>query len=165
MDKKILKSSKAICLLALIPWGLWALIIILRLMRFAELINFNVYLGIDIAPIAWYDDEAIIAQYIELTGYVITNIMMIGMVFLFIYKSLKGMDVNEVFSRGNVMLLYGMAAVSFFYELFTSNRGILYGSRELVLDTAPFTTPLILLVVAVFYRLALHAYEENRLTI
>ena len=84
---------------------------------------------------------------------------------MFIYKSLKGMDMNEVFTRGNVRLLYVMAAVSFFYELFMANRGILYGSREVVLDTAPFTTPLVVLVVAMFYRLALHAYEENRLTI
>lgn len=165
MDSKILKSSKAICILALIPWGLWTLIIILRFLRFAGLINFNVYLGIDIAPIAWYDDEAIIAQYIELAGYSITNVAMISMVFMFIFKSIKGMNVNEVFSRSNVRLLYGMAAVSFFYELFTANRGILYGSREVMLDTDPFITPLIWLVVAVFYRLALHAYEENRLTI
>lgn len=84
---------------------------------------------------------------------------------MFIIKSLKGMDINEVFSRGNVRLLYLMAAVSFFYELFMANRGILYGSREVILDSDPFTTPLILLVVAMFYRLALHAYEENRLTI
>lgn len=165
MDNKILKSSKLVCFLALIPWGLWTLVIILRLLRFAGLINFNVYLGIDIAPIVWYDDEAIVAQYIELAGYAITNIVMISMVFMFIYKSLKGMDVNEVFTRGNVRLLYVMAAVSFFYELFMANRGILYGSREVVLDTDPFTTPLVVLVVAMFYRLALHAYEENSLTI
>lgn len=165
MDNKILKSSKLVCLLTLIPWGLWTLVVILRFLRFAGLVNFNVYLGIDIAPIVWYNDEAIIAQYIELVGYAITNVVMISIVFMFIIKSIKGMDVNEVFTRGNVRLLYLMVAVSFFYELFMANRGILYGSREIILDSDPFTTPLILLVVAVFYRLALHAYEENRLTI
>lgn len=165
MDKKILKSSKAICLVALGFWGLWALIILFRLLRFAGIINFNLYLGFDIAPIVWFDDEAIIMQWIELAGYVITNVAMVSLVFLFIYKSLKGMKKNEVFTRGNVLLLYLMAAVSFFYELFITNRGIIYGKREIVLDSDPFTTTLIILVVAVFYKLALNAYEENRLTI
>lgn len=165
MDKKILKTSKTICFVALGFWAMWALIILFRLLRFAGIINFNLYLGFDIAPIVWFDDEAILAQWIELAGYVLTNIAMICLVFLFIYKSIKGMKINEVFTHVNVRLLYLMAIVSFFYELFMANRGILYGQRQVVLDSDPFTTTLIILVVAVFYKLALNAYEENRLTI
>ncbi|MBQ0085896.1 MAG: hypothetical protein KBS65_06630 [Prevotella sp.] len=165
MEDKILKRSKTVCYLALVFWGIWALLIIMRLLRFMGIINFNIYLGIDIAPIVWFDDEAIIAQWIELTGYVITNITMICLVFLFIYKSLKGIKANEVFTHINVRILYLMTATSFFYELFKANRSILYGNREVLLDSDPFTTTLIILIVAVFYKLALCAYEENRLTI
>ncbi|MCQ2113783.1 MAG: hypothetical protein MJY52_01825 [Bacteroidaceae bacterium] len=165
MEDKILKRSKTVCYLALVFWGIWTLVIIMRLMRFMGIINFNVFLGIDIVPIVWFDDEAIIAQCIELAGYIITNIAMICLAFLFITKSLKGIKVNEVFTRVNVRILYIMAAVSFFYELFQANRSILYGNREVVLDSDPFTTTLIILIVAVFYKLALCAYEENRLTI
>lgn len=166
MDKKIIKSSKVACYIALSLWSLWAVLFVLRVLRFAGIITFNAYMGIDIAPVEWIDDpEVVPVQWVELLGYIITTAAMIVLSFVFISKSLKGVSTDSVFNRTNARLLNIMAATAFFFELFDSNRQIIFGERLLVINSNLFVVPLVILVVAMFYRLALHAYEDSNLAI
>lgn len=166
MDKKIIKSSKVACYIALSLWGLWAVLFVLRVLRFAGIITFNAYLGIDIAPVEWIDDpEVVPVQWVELLGYIVTTAAMITLSFVFIHKSLKGVSTDNVFNHTNARLLNIMAATSFFFELFDTNRHIIFGWREVVINSDLFVVPLIILIVAMFYRLALHAYEDSKLAI
>lgn len=166
MDKKIIKSSKTACYIALTLWCLWALLFVLRVLRFAGIITFNAYMGIDIAPVEWFDDpEVVPVQWVELLGYIFTTAAMIVLSFIFIHKSLKGVSTDSVFNHANARLLNIMAATSFFFEFFDTNRQIIFGERTLVVTGNLFVVPLIILVVALFYRLALNAYEDSNLAI
>ncbi len=166
MDKTIIKSSKKACYIALTLWSLWALLFVLRVLRFAGIITFDFYMGIDIAPVAWIDDpEVVPVQWVELLGYIVTTAAMIILSFIFIHKSLKGVSTDSVFNRANARLLNIMAVTSFFFELFDTNRQIIFGWREVVINSDVFVVPLIILVVAMFYRLALSAYEDSNLAI
>lgn len=166
MDKKIIKSSKVACYIALTLWSLWAVLFVLRVLRFAGIITFNAYMGIDIAPVEWIDDpEVVPVQWVELLGYIITTAAMVVLTFVFIYKSLKGVSTDSVFNRTNARLLNIMAVTSFFFELFSTNRQIIFGWREFVITSDVFVVPLIILILAMFYRLALHAYEDSNLAI
>lgn len=168
MDKKMLKSSKIACLVAMALWSMWAVIFVLRVLRFAGIINFEVGLGIDIAPVQWITDDPDIVpvQWVALLGYIFTTAAMLTMIFVFLYKSLKGISSDTVFNRANCRLLYAMAGLGFFYELFDTNRHIfLAAQRELVLTSDAIVLPLVIMVVSVFYKLALNAYEDSKLAI
>lgn len=166
MDKKIIKSSKTACYIALSLWGLWTVLFVMRVLRFAGIITFNVYLGIDIAPVVWFDDPEIIpVQWVELLGYIISTAAMIALSYIFIHKSLRGVATDSVFNSTNARLLYIMSVVAFFFELFDTNRQIIFGSREVVLTGSVFVMPLVILIVAMFYKLALNAYEDSNLAI
>ena len=166
MDKGLIKASKTACTIGMTLWTLWAIVFILRLLRFANIISFNCGLGIDIAPIVWIDDpEVVPVQWVELLGYIISNVLMLTLTFIFLYKSLNGVSTNSIFNSTNAGLLNALVCVSFFYELFDDNRLIIFGERALVLTSDIFVVPLCILVISIFYKLALNAYEENHLTI
>lgn len=162
-----MKSSRLACNLALFLWGLYAAVFALRLMRYAGIISFNVYLGIDIAPIAWYEDdqEAQIAQWIELWGYVVTTFLTLYLTLWFIISTHKGIATNNVFTCSNVKALMWLSGIMFFHNIFTDNIGIIYGAREVCLNSTPFINSLIVLIVALLYKMAVNVSEENKLTI
>lgn len=167
MEKSVIKSSKMACNLALALWSICTLVFVLRLMRYLGIITVNVYLGIDIAPIAWYPDdpEAQIAQWIELFGYVITTTILLIMTFLLIISTRKGIKSNRVFTHSNAKALLYLSGVVFLNILFTDNIGIIYGSRSVCLTSNPFVYSLVILIVAMLYKMAVSITDENNLTI
>lgn len=145
---------------------IWAVVMLLRVLAICGLLNFEVGLGIDIAPAVWFNDpEVDFVQWIEVVGYIVTNVLMIWLLACILITAIKGLKSGNVFSRKNVCRLYTLAAVSLFYELFDDNRRIIYGARELVLNMGVFTTPVILCCVALIYAIAVSTAEENSLTI
>lgn len=166
MTNSITKSTKVVCYIALIFWCLWALVFILRILRYCNIIGFNVYCGIDIAPINWFDyDDDLWAQWIVLIGYIATSAIILPISFCFIYKTIKGIKSNEIFTRSNARALKWLPAIIFFYTLFTDNLGIVYGSHEIYVSSSPIVCTVVTLIVAMLYNLAVNASEENRLTI
>lgn len=167
MEKSVIKSSKMACNLALALWSVCTLVFVLRLMRYLDIITVNVYLGIDIAPIEWYpnDPEAQIAQWIELLGYISTTIMVLVLTFNLIIRTRNGINVNRVFSHSNAKALMCLSAIVFFNILFTDNLGIIYGSRSVCLTSNPFVYSLVVLIVAMLYKMAVSISDENELTI
>lgn len=167
MERSVIKSSKLGCRLALCLWSLYALVFVLRLLRYVGILTFDIYLGIDIAPIAWYQDdpEAQIAQWVELVGYVLTTISMLCLTLHLIVATRRGIATNMVFTRSNARLLLWLSGIMFFHVLFADNLGIIYGSRQLYLNATPFVSCMVVLIVAMLYRMAVSVSEENNLTI
>lgn len=167
MEKSAIKSCKLACSMAVCLWSIYALVFVLRIMRYAGLITFNVYMGIDIAPIAWYEDDpdAQIAQWIELVGYVLTTVSVLFITLRLIIATRRGIATNQVFTRSNARLLMWLAGFLFLHIFFTDNIGIIYGSRQLVINASPFISCMVVLIVAMLYNMAVGVSEENNLTI
>lgn len=166
MEAKVIKSSKLACTLAMCLWSIHALIFALRLMRYAGVISFNVYMGIDIAPIEWYEDqEAQLAQWIELVGYIATTIAVLYLTLRLIIETWRGIATSKVFTRTNARLLMWLTGIVFFNILFTDNIGVIYGSKQVVIRSAAFVSCLAILIAAMLYRMAVNVSEENSLTI
>lgn len=167
MENAVIKSSRMACNLALGLWSICTLVFALRLMRYLGIITFNIYLGIDIAPIAWYpnDQEAQIAQWIELFGYVTTTTIVLILTFKLIISTRKGIKRNRVFTHSNAKALMCLSGMCFLNILFTDNLGIVYGSRSVCLTSNPFICSLVVLIMALLYKMAVSITDENNLTI
>ena len=82
-----------------------------------------------------------------------------------ILKHLKG---GTIFNRANVTLLWIMVAVLPIYSFITDNMRIACSTAEhfdLVLTDNPFIYTLVALIVALLYKVAYDAAEEQKLTI
>ena len=167
MEKSVIKSSRIACNLSIALWSICTFVFVLRLMRYLEIITFNVFLGIDIAPIEWYPDdpEAQIAQWIELLGYVTTTTILLILTLKLIISTRKGIKTNRVFTHSNAKALMYLSAAVFLGTLFSDNLGIIYGSRSVCLTSNPFVYSLVVLIVAMLYKMAVSITDENSLTI
>lgn len=167
MEKRVIKSSKWACTLALVLWSLFALVYVLRLLRYFGLISFNIYCGIDIAPIVRCDDdpEFVTVQWVELIGYAVTTFCLLCLSLRLILMTRRGLVYGKVFTARNARILMMLVPVVFFQILFDDNLAILYGSRQLYVGSTPFTSSLVTLIVAMLYRIAVIESEENSLTI
>lgn len=166
MEKRVIKSSKWACTLALVLWSLFALVYVLRLLRYCGLISFNIYCGFDIAPIAWEDEPALVAmQWVELIGYAVSTFCLLYLTLRLILMTRKGLVSGKVFTARNARVLMMLVPVVFFQILFDDNLSIIFGSRQLYIGSTPFTSSLVTLIVAMLYRLAVIESEENSLTI
>ena len=167
MEKRVIKSTKWACSLALVLWSLFALVYVLRLLRYCGLISFNIYCGIDIAPIVWCDDdpEFVTVQWVELIGYAVTTFCLLCLSLRLILMTRRGLVYGKVFTARNAHILMMLVPVVFFQVLFDDNLSIIFGSRQLYIGSTPFTSSLVTLIVAMLYRLAVIESEENSLTI
>lgn len=167
MEKRVIKSTKWACSLALVLWILFALVYVLRLLRYCGLISFNIYCGIDIAPIVRCDDdpEFVTVQWVELIGYAVSTFCLLYLTLRLILMTRKGLVSGKVFTARNARVLMMLVPVVFFQVLFDDNLSIIFGSRQLYIGSTPFTSSLVTLIVAMLYRLAVIESEENSLTI
>ena len=164
--KEIKTKASILCKVLLGFVAIWAVVMLLRVLAICGLLDFEVGLGIDIAPAVWFNDpEVDFVQWIEIFGYVATSVLMIWLLARILLTVIDGLKNGNVFSRSNVYRLYALALVSLFYELFDDNRSIIYGLREVVLNTGVFTTPVIICCAALIYAIAVSTAEENSLTI
>lgn len=167
MEKKVIKSTRWACSLALALWSLFALVYVLRIMRYCGLISFNIYLGFDIAPVEWCeeDPEFVVVQWVELIGYAVTTFFLLCLCLRLILMTRRGLVSGKVFTARNARVLMILVPVVFFQILFDDNLAIIFGSRQIYIGSTPFTSSLVTLVVAMLYRLAVIESEENSLTI
>ncbi|MCH4156845.1 MAG: hypothetical protein LKF31_11140 [Muribaculaceae bacterium] len=164
--EKVLTATKSAGYVALILIAGWILLLALQVMRWSGIIDVNIGGGSNIKAIAWNADSTVLMiQYIELAGYVISSVIMIGMSFLFIRKCLSKLKMGKIFSSRNVGYLWGMTITDLFFELFTTNCNILFGVREIQVNSDIIVSPLFFLVITLLYQLAVYASEENDLTI
>ena len=76
--KEIKTKASILCKLLLVFVAIWAVVMLFRVLAICGLLNFEVGLGIDIAPAVWFNDpEVDFIQWIEIAGYILTNVLMI----------------------------------------------------------------------------------------
>lgn len=166
MRDSIIRSTRTTCRVTFGFWCIWALVFVLRVLRYCGIISFNIYMGIDVVPVTWVDDAGQqVAQWIELVGYVLTSALVLWLSFLFIRRTMTGLTSGEVFTRSNVRALKWMVPLVFFNVFFTDNLLIIYGQMQLYIGATPFVASMLTLIVAMLYSLAYSTQEENRLTI
>lgn len=166
MANSVTKSTKLVCAIALVSWCIWAILFVLRILCYSGIAGWDMSWA-NIRPITWYPNSynAAIAQWSEIIGYVVTNVLMLLISLRFICTTLRGLNSNEVFTRSNARSLMWLSVIIFFHTLFADNIDVLHGSHMFELTSGPFTCTIITLIVAMLYRLAVNASEENRLTI
>lgn len=93
---------------------------------------------------------------------------MAGLFAAFAINILKHLKGGTIFCRGNVMLLWIMVALVPIYSFVSDNMGIACSPKEhfdVVLTDNPIFYTIVALIIALLYKLAHEAAEEQKLTI
>ena len=107
----------------------------------------------------------------KLTMFVINRLMIItlaGLMAAFVFNILKHLKGGTIFNRANVVLLWIMAIVLPIHSFISDNMGYACSATdqyEWCLTDSPFVYAIVALIVAMLYKLAYDAAEEQKLTI
>ena len=107
----------------------------------------------------------------KLTMFVINRIMIItlaGLMAAFVFNILKHLKGGTIFNRANVVLLWIMAIVLPIHSFISDNMGFACSASdnyEWCLTDTPFVYAIVAVLVAILYKLAYDAAEEQKLTI
>ena len=160
MEKASYKALKAVCALTLIGSILWVAF-------YAVQSYYVLTTGSGHGVINWGSPR----MGLKLTLFVVNRIsilLMAGLVAAFAYNILKYLKGGTIFNHANVVLLWIMAIVLLIHSFISDNMGIACSASEhfdLVLTDSPFVYAVIGLIVALLYKLAYDAAEEQKLTI
>ena len=107
----------------------------------------------------------------KLTMFVINRILiltMAGLMAAFVYNILKHLKGGTIFNHANVVLLWIMAIVLPIHSFISDNMGYACSATdqyEWMLTDTPFVYAIVAVIVAMLYKLAYDAAEEQKLTI
>ena len=107
----------------------------------------------------------------KLTMFVINRIMIItlaGLMGAFVFNILKYLRGGMIFNRANVVLLWIMAVVLPIHSFISDNMGFACSDADHFdwrLTDTPFVYAIVAVIVAMLYKLAYDAAEEQKLTI
>ena len=164
MKQKTFKNIRTVCIIALFMCGIWALVMLGHFLTMSFAPNhdfFGKMVGLKIMD--WSTHTT--AKIIYFILYVISTIVMIWLCVKAVCNILKGIKEGVVFPKSNVKLFYWMALADFIYMAVNRNSTFLYGFNSIYFNHDNFTTPFIILIFAMMYKVASQAVEENNLTI
>ena len=164
MKQKTFKNIRTVCIIALVMCGIWALVMLGHFLTMSLAPNhdfFGKMVGLKIMD--WSTHTT--AKIIYFILYVISTIVMIWLCVKAVCNILKGIKEGVVFPKSNVKLFYWMALADFIYMAVNRNSTFLYGFNSIYFNHDNFTTPFIILILAMMYKVASQAVEENNLTI
>ena len=98
----------------------------------------------------------------------ITIVLMAGLTAAFVYNILKYLKGGTIFNHANVVLLWVMTIVLPIHSFVSDNMSIACSPSEhfdIVLTDSPFVYAFVALLMALLYKLAYDAAEEQKLTI
>ena len=107
----------------------------------------------------------------KLTMFVINRLLILtlaGLMAAFVFNILKHLKGGTIFNRANVVLLWIMAIVLPIHSFISDNMGFACSASdnyEWCLTDAPFVYAIVAVLVAMLYKLAYDAAEEQKLTI
>ena len=107
----------------------------------------------------------------KLTMFVINRITILtlaGLMAAFVFNILKHLKGGTIFNRANVVLLWIMAIVLPIHSFISDNMGFACSATdqyEWCLTDTPFVYAIVAVIVAMLYKLAYDAAEEQKLTI
>ena len=160
MKKTSKKVLKVLCVFALICTLLWVVF-------YAIQTYFILTTGSGNGVINW--DSPNIGS--KLTMFVINRITIItlaGLMAAFVFNILKHLKGGTIFNRANVVLVWVMAIVLPIHSFISDNMGYACSATdqyEWCLTDTPFVYAIMAVIVAMLYKLACDAAEEQKLTI
>lgn len=161
-NEMITRACKAV----LVVLACWLMLVLLQCLRWTGIINLNIGAGAQVQPAIWSAETKVLTiQYIELVGYLLSSLFMIGMSGSLMLRCINDLKRKKIFNRQNARRLWMITVGSFFFELFSSNLFILFGVREIQFGSNLLVTPLMFLVITLLYDAAVSVSEENELTI
>ena len=107
----------------------------------------------------------------KLTLFVINRLLIItlaGLMAAFVFNILKHLKGGTIFNHANVVLLWVMAIVLPIHSFISDNMGYACSAtdqHEWCLTDSPFVYAIVAVIVAMLYKLAYDAAEEQKLTI
>ena len=164
MKQKTFKNIRTVCIIALALCGIWALVMLGHFLTMSLAPNhdfFGKMAGWNIMD--WTTHTT--AKIIYFILYMISTIVMIWLCVKAVCNILRGIKEGVVFPKSNVKLFYWMALADFIYMAVNRNSTFLYGFDSIYFNHDNFTTPFIILILAMMYKVASQAVEENNLTI
>ena len=164
MKQKTFKNIRTVCIIALFMCVIWALVMLGHFLTMSLAPNhdfFGKMVGLKIMD--WSTHPT--AKTIYFIVYVISTAIMIWLCVKAVCNILKGIKEGVVFPKSNVKLFYWMALADFIYMAVNRNSTFLYGFNSIYFNHDNFTTPFIILILAMMYKVASQAVEENNLTI
>lgn len=113
----------------------------------------------------WMEDVKWL-QIALIIGRMIGGVAFSALMTIFILNSIRALKNGILFPICNVGVLYAAAATYFTYRFCYSNIGIVTGyERNLLLDMDDIIVPLIMIIFAIIYKVAVKVSQENSLTI
>ena len=160
MGKTSYKTLKAVCVLTLIGCVLYVAF-------YAVQSYYVLTTGSGCGVINWGSPR----MGLKLTLFVVNRItifLLAGLVAAFVFNILKYLKGGTIFNHANMVLLWIMALVLPIHSFVSDNMGIACSPSEhfdMVLTDSPFVYTVIAVIVALLYKLAYDAAEEQKLTI
>ena len=160
MKKTSSKVLKIVCVFALICTLLWVVF-------YAVQTYFVLTEGSGNGVINWGSPH--IGR--KLTVFVINRVMILtlaGLMGAFVFNILKYLRGGMIFNRANVVLLWIMAVVLPIHSFISDNMNFACSAtdqHEWMLTDTPFVYAIVAVIVAMLYKVAYDAAEEQKLTI
>lgn len=114
---------------------------------------------------SWFTD----AKWLQITmlvGRIIGGLGFSVLISLFIIRSFRALKNGTIFPKGNIPLLYASAGALFLYRFCYTNMAMATGlDRNICINSDDLIMPLLLVMFAMVYTIAVRISEENRLTI
>ena len=160
MNKKSVKFLKIVCyvMLALIP--LWLIVY--------GIYSYGVFTSTGGEDIIHWGSPRIGIKVAVFIAHRVALFAMAVLLTAFVINILKNLKNGTIFNRANVLLLWVMVIVLSIYAFLSDNIEIAYSPTEhfdLVLSDNVFLYPLVALIIALLYKIAYDAAEEQKLTI
>ena len=160
MKKTSNRALKILCVLTLICIVLWVAF-------YAFQSYFVLTTGSGHGVINWGSPR----MGLKLTMFAVNRLMILtlaGLMAAFVFNILKHLKGGTIFNRTNVVLLWIMAIVLPIHSFISDNMGFACSAtdqHEWALTDTPFVYAIVALIVALLYKLAYDAAEEQKLTI
>ena len=160
MNKTSSKALKIVCIFALICIALWVAF-------YANQSYYVLTTGSGHGVINWGSSN----MGSKLTMFAVNRLcilLMAGLMAAFVFNILKHLKGGTIFNRTNVMLLWVMAIVLPIHSFISDNMGYACSATdqyEWCLTDTPFVYTIVAVIVAMLYKLAYDAAEEQKLTI
>lgn len=160
MKKTSKRTLKIVCLLALICIVLWVAF-------YANQSYYVLTTGSGWGVINWGSPNigSKLAMFIVNR---LTILTLAGLMGAFVFNILKHLKGGRIFNRANVVLLWIMAIVLPIHSFISDNMGYACSATdqyEWCLTDSPFVYAIVAVLVAMLYKLAYDAAEEQKLTI
>ncbi len=160
MNKTSSKALKIVCIFALICIALWVAF-------YANQSYYVLTTGSGHGVINWGSSN----MGSKLTMFAVNRLcilLMAGLMAAFVFNILKHLKGGTIFNRTNVVLLWVMAIVLPIHSFISDNMGYACSATdqyEWCLTDTPFVYAIVAVIVAMLYKLAYDAAEEQKLTI